>query len=629
LSNTANFIKLRLWRIAVALLAVAALLMAMASGASALSLGLQWSGDLNETISSPNLERVQGSGATMYRVTVDRSVTSKEGWTKYETLFKTAAERGITILPVLMDTTSGSAYPGPAQFEAWGKWVKEVVGKFGTGGSFWIGKAKTKPVQTWEVWNEPNLPLYSPVNPVSGQLYGEFFVYTVDRIREVRADAQALVGGLYVLREEGSKYKEFENFITGLYAAPGFSSRIGGLGIHPYGFSPGNQFEDVKERVEKARTVLNSKAGGTSQPLWITEVGWPVKDNGTEGKAVTPQVQSELLKKSFDWVKEKTVTYKIDGLFWHAISDRPGAEFEKIWDFNCGLIDRSGKFRNSWWTFQQETGAPVWPTGSLSYDSLGGGLVGDPTISSQGPGQLNVFARGSDNALWHNWFSGTSWSGWQSLGGGILSGPGSVSWSPNRIDVVARGGDNGVWHWAWNGSGWSVDSLGGQTESAPEISSQGPGQLDVFIRGLDNQLWHKWYSGGGWSGWQAIGGTLQGGPGAVSWGPNRIDVVARGTKNDVWHWAWNGVGWSTESLGGSVGSDPDISALAPGYLDVFAKGLDNALWVDSYSGFWGGWHFIGDGPLISGPGAVSWSNTRTDIVALKNDSSVRHFFWNP
>ena len=631
MSSAANSIKLRLWRLAAALLAATALLMAVASGASALSLGLQWSGDIVATASEEELEVVQHSGATYFRVQIDRS----NGLSFYETLFDRAAKRGVTILPYLM---YGPEYPLPDAngYGGWGAWVKETVEKYGSGGTFWNGKSYAKPVTTWEIWNEPNLAIYTPAKeepeePVStaeAQAYGEFFRFTSYAIHEVQPGAQTLVGGLYLgaWTEPG-----MEAYVSALYKAPGIASEVGGVGIHPYGFTQGWQIAEFANEVINVRTVLNRQSQGSSKPLWITELGWPVPANETQEKEWAPKgvnapTQATLLKQSFNWVKGNAGTYNIQALTWHAARD---INKEK-WDYHCGLRDLSGNYRQSWWEFQQQAGAPIWPAPTnWPYDSLGGGLVGDPTISSQGPGLLDVFARGPDNALWHIWYSGTSWSGWQSLGGGITSGPGAVSWGPNRIDVVARGGDNAVWHWAWDGFGWSVESLGGSIQSAPEISSQGPGQLDVFARGGDNALWHKWYSGGGWSGWQSLGGSMAGGPGAVSWGPNRIDVVARGGDNAVWHWAWDGFGWSLGSLGGSVPSDPDISSLGPGYLDVFAKGWDNALWNDSYGGVWGGWHIVGDGPLISGPGAVSWSNTRTDVVALKNDSSVRHFFWSP
>jgi peptidoglycan hydrolase-like protein with peptidoglycan-binding domain len=79
------------------------------------------------------------------------------------------------------------------------------------------------------------------------------------------------------------------------------------------------------------------------------------------------------------------------------------------------------------------------------WESLGGVLTSGPGVSSWSAGRLDCFVRGTDNALWHKWFSG-GWSGWESLGGVLTSDPAAVSWGASRIDVFARGTDNALWH---------------------------------------------------------------------------------------------------------------------------------------------------------------------------------------
>ncbi len=131
---------------------------------------------------------------------------------------------------------------------------------------------------------------------------------------------------------------------------------------------------------------------------------------------------------------------------------------------------------------------------------------------------------------------GRGWSSWESLGGILTSAPAAVSWGPNRIDVFVRGTDNALWHIWWDGNRWSSwESLGGMLTSSPGVSSWQPNRLDVFVRGTDNALWHIWWDGNRWSSWESLGGSLTSGPAAVSWGPNRIDVFARGPRRDLIH----------------------------------------------------------------------------------------------
>ncbi|WP_347277284.1 matrixin family metalloprotease [Leptolyngbya sp. FACHB-671] len=264
------------------------------------------------------------------------------------------------------------------------------------------------------------------------------------------------------------------------------------------------------------------------------------------------------------------------------------------------------------------------------WESLGGVLSSGPDVCSWAPGRLDVFARGTDNALWHIWFDG-SWSGWESLGGFLTSDPTAVSWSNGRIDVFARGGDDALWHIWFDGSWSDWESLGGVLSSGPDVCSWAPGRLDVFARGTDNALWHIWFDGS-WSGWESLGGLLTSDPTAVSWSNGRIDVFARGGDNALWH-IWFDGSWSGwESLGGVLSSGPDVSSWAPGRLDVFARGTDNALWHIWFDGSWSGWESLG-GLLTSDPTAVSWSNGRIDVFARGGDNALWHKWfdgdWRP
>jgi hypothetical protein len=77
-----------------------------------------------------------------------------------------------------------------------------------------------------------------------------------------------------------------------------------------------------------------------------------------------------------------------------------------------------------------------------------------PAVSSWAPGRLDTFVRGSDDAIWHEWYTG-AWSGWESLGKTIVSNPAAVSWGPNRIDLFGTGTDGLIYHKIWNGSTWT------------------------------------------------------------------------------------------------------------------------------------------------------------------------------
>jgi hypothetical protein len=218
------------------------------------------------------------------------------------------------------------------------------------------------------------------------------------------------------------------------------------------------------------------------------------------------------------------------------------------------------------------------------WEDLGGTLASAPTVvpwTLAGKRRLDVFARGSDNSLQHQWFDG-AWSGWESLGGTLTSAPGVASWAAGRLDVFARGANNDLQH-KWFDGGWSGwEGLGGALTSAPAVMSWGPGQLDILTRGVDETLQHKFFSGG-WSGWENLGGTLTSAPTMASWGPGQLDVFARGTNSTLQHKRWAG-GWSAwETLAGTVTSAPAVASRGTGQLDVFSLNTANDVQQESFA----------------------------------------------
>jgi hypothetical protein len=228
-------------------------------------------------------------------------------------------------------------------------------------------------------------------------------------------------------------------------------------------------------------------------------------------------------------------------------------------------------------------------------ESLGGTLTSQPAVASWAAGRYDVFVRGTDNAVWHKWFSGGTWSGWQSLGGTASSSPAAAAWGAGRLDLFVRGTDNRLYtkHYTTS-AGWSGwGSLGGALTSGPAAASWGSGRLDVFARGTDSAVWHKWFSGGKWSGWHSLGGRIVGEPAAASTGAGKLDLFARGTNN-VLYTRFNipGVGWSAwTSLGGTLASSPSATVPASGVMTAFVRSSNGSYYYRQRSAaqVWSGW----------------------------------------
>ena len=273
---------------------------------------------------------------------------------------------------------------------------------------------------------------------------------------------------------------------------------------------------------------------------------------------------------------------------------------------------------------------PLYADFAGGWESLGGVITSTPNAVSWGPNRLDIFARGTDSALWHRWWNGSSWGGWESLGGAIQSEPRAVAWGPNRLDIFAVGNDHALWHRWWDGSAWrGWESLGGVLTSEPSVVSWGPNRLDVFARGTNHALWHRAWDGSSWTAWQSLGGIITSAPDAVSWGPNRLDVFARGGDSALWHRWWNGSSWGGwESLGGAITSEPRSVAWGPNRLDIFAIGTNHSLWHRWWNGSsWGGWENLG-GVIFTVPNVVAWGPNRLDIYSVGADNAAWHRWWD-
>jgi hypothetical protein len=72
-------------------------------------------------------------------------------------------------------------------------------------------------------------------------------------------------------------------------------------------------------------------------------------------------------------------------------------------------------------------------------------LTSDPSVVANADGRLEVFVRGTDNGVWHNWQtapSSATWSGFSGRGGSMTSGPVAARNASGRVSFVIRGANN-------------------------------------------------------------------------------------------------------------------------------------------------------------------------------------------
>lgn len=115
------------------------------------------------------------------------------------------------------------------------------------------------------------------------------------------------------------------------------------------------------------------------------------------------------------------------------------------------------------------------------FASLGGVINSDPTTSVFA-GNIYVFARGTDGALYYQYSNGGTFTGWIGMGGILTSNPASTSNATNLF-VEATGTDNNRYYQTTtngiNFSGW----IGGNVTTMTNPSAVFNGQTYTFVKG--------------------------------------------------------------------------------------------------------------------------------------------------
>ena len=251
-----------------------------------------------------------------------------------------------------------------------------------------------------------------------------------------------------------------------------------------------------------------------------------------------------------------------------------------------------------------------------AYQDLGG-VPNSVPFGIQVPGTniLQIFYQGTDNGLWTRWRNTDgSWSSEVTLGGQLYSATysdvgGFVFTAPiaiqlpgtNILQVFYRGSDNALWTlWRNTDGSWSsMQRLGGQLGGDPAVTLiPGTNTVQVFYQGTNHQMYTRWLTNGTWSSEQGMGGSLftqtcddvtnpscYGTPALPVPiqipNTNDLEVFYRGSNNHLQAFRRNpDASWTSQDFGGNLASDPS-AAPVPGtnQIEVFYQGGGGCTWT--------------------------------------------------
>lgn len=246
------------------------------------------------------------SGARWLREEFDWNVIQPQAgvwdWTRYDQLMTSTAQRGLSVLPLVMATPAwaGSNWNTiPADPSAYATLVAHIVARYGPGGSFWTAhpQLSAHPTGWIELWNEPYFDYFSQGGANPG-LYARLVRAAVIAGRA----ANSRVKFLLQVDVGGNGWSQGKTFLSGMYAAvPNLNDYYDAAAVHPYGDGndpsiAGDRYGFQNLAAVRAEMVAD---GAASKPMWITEVGWSTCPAGAAKGCVTEARQTSYMQTVF------------------------------------------------------------------------------------------------------------------------------------------------------------------------------------------------------------------------------------------------------------------------------------------------------------------------------------------
>ncbi len=270
-----------------------------------------------------------------------------------------------------------------AEKQAWQNFLKAAVGRYGPGGSYWSTKYKQQygqsatplPIQSWQIWNEPNLKKYfgpgSTTLQAKANKYAQLLAISHDAIKAKDPQARIVLAGMPgVPRAAGSS--NARDFLDAIYNVAGVKADFDAAALHPYGCN----LDAVRTGISRFSTVMKNRGDGAT-PLWLTEFAWGSgpPDEFCTNKGLTGQ--RDLLVSSFRMILQNRKTWNVQRLFWFLWRDpEPGSTFATYCSFcgTAGLLRHNRTAKPAYAAFRGFTAETTRPVASITCWAGRGGL---------------------------------------------------------------------------------------------------------------------------------------------------------------------------------------------------------------------------------------------------------------
>jgi len=268
-----------------------------------------------------------------------------------------AAAHGIRILPVLFNPPSfrRPSHPHatcpPRSNRDFAQFAQVLVRRYGPSGTLWPERPDVprKPIEAWQIWNEPNLRQYWCGRRPNSRRYVAMQRAVGRAIKQVDRGAHILTAGLPASRLRGAV--PLERYLRGMYRA-GARKTFDSLAINPYA----KDHRQMRNLLRSIRRLMN-RNGDRRGAIWISELGWG--DRGLRHRFVVgARGQATRIRKSFDVIRRERRRLRLRGVVYYSWRDLPRypPEYRNLWGLHTGLLRLNGEFKPAYYAFKNAVG---------------------------------------------------------------------------------------------------------------------------------------------------------------------------------------------------------------------------------------------------------------------------------
>ena len=296
------------------------------------------------------------AGAGIVRITFDWTQIEPEAdsydFTAYDEEVAAAAENGMRVLPVLANPPrfwerrpAGSHRRGtyPPDPGAMARFAAALVGRYGPDGTLFAERPELRrvPIRSWQIWNEPNLPVYWLPRPNPRRYVG--LLRTVgSAIHAADPRAEVVSAGL----PESRSGMSFARFVKGMYRAGGRGA-FDTFAVHPYARTE----RGVVGAVRLARKLAR-RHGDRRRRVWVTEIGWSSSGPRSPFKA-GPRGQAKRIRATLKALARRRKRLRVRGVVYYNWRDYPFnvARGRDFFGLHTGLLRADGSRKFAYYAF--------------------------------------------------------------------------------------------------------------------------------------------------------------------------------------------------------------------------------------------------------------------------------------